>query len=175
MNINRFIENNGIKRADAIIVKRERLALFDHYVIFLGYDNTTYEPVFIANFENGVDILTTYKLLGYLKKYKPVSIRRFKGTEYERSYAIKRAFDDLRTKNRRTYNLIKNNCEHFAGWVQKGIRESEQVKEYGDTTAITGAGIAITGLLTKDRNMTIGGILLSLLGVYISSFRENNT
>ena len=174
MNIEKFIENNGIRQADAIIVKREKLGLFDHYVIFLGYDENSFEPLFIANFENGVDILSTSKLREYLRMYKPISINRFTGSDNDREYAISRALIDLKTKSNRAYHLIKNNCEHFANWVQKGVRESNQVKSFGNASAIGGLGITAVGLASKNKGMIWGGLVLAALGGIVSSFGEND-
>lgn len=174
MNIEKFIENNGIRQADAIIVKREKLGLFDHYVIFLGYDENSSEPLFIANFENGVDILSTSKLREYLIMYKPISINRFTGSDNDRQYAIRRALIDLKTKSSRAYHLIKNNCEHFANWVQKGVRESDQVKSFGNASAISGLGITTVGLASKNKGMIWGGLILAALGGIVSSFGDQD-
>ncbi len=173
MTLNRFIENNGIRQADAIIVKKEKLGLFDHYVIFLGYERETGEPKFIANYSDGVKILPTDQLFQFLKTYKPVSVKRFKGTSEEREYAIERALSDLKTKSRRTYHLIKNNCEHFANWVQKGVRESDQVKNFGKATAVGGLGITIAGVASKNKNMVMGGLVLTLLGGIVNALGED--
>jgi hypothetical protein len=164
MKLNRFIENNGIREADAIIVRKEKLGLFDHYVIFLGYDRRTGKPEFIANYRNGVEILPTNELYEFLRSYKPVSIRKFKGTEQQRQYAIQRAKQDLRMGSSIAYHLIKNNCEHFASWVQTGVRESKQVKDFGKGAAVGGLGLTIAGLASKDADLIFGGLLLTLLG-----------
>ena len=164
MNLRRFIEINRIRPADAIIVRKEKLGLFDHYVIFLGYENVSGEPKFIANYTDGVRILQVHVLFGFLQTYKPVSIRRFRGSEEERNYAIQRALSDLRTKSAGAYHLIKNNCEHFATWVQSGVRESQQVRDFGKATAIGGIGLAAIGIASKNDKMVFGGLLLTLLG-----------
>lgn len=174
MNLKKFIENNGIRQADAIIVKREKLGLFDHFVIFLGFDGNSYEPIFIANFGNGVDILSTSKLMEYLRMYKPISINRFIGSESDREYAVSRALSDLSDKSNNAYHLIKNNCEHFANWVQKGVRESDQVKSFGNATAIGGFGVAAVGLASENRNMVWGGLIVAALGGIVSSLAEND-
>jgi hypothetical protein len=164
MDIRQFIENNGIKQADVIIVKREKLGLFDHYVIFLGYERETGEPIFIANYSDGVKILPTFQLLQFLETYKPVSIRKFRGAEQERQYAIDRAIQDLETRSSYAYSLIKNNCEHFANWVQKGVRESDQVKDFGKATTVGGLGLTAVGLATKNNGLVLGGLLIAFLG-----------
>lgn len=172
MTLNRFIENNGIRQADAIIVKKEKLGLFDHYVIFLGFDRQSGEPVFVANYSDGVRVLSIHILLQFLQTYKPVSIRRFNGTNEERAYAVKRAKSDLRTRSTQAYHLIKNNCEHFANYVQKGIRESGQVKDFGKATAVGGIGLTIAGAATKNQNLVMGGLVLTLLGGIVTALGE---
>lgn len=173
MELNRFIKNNGIRQADAIIVRKEKLGLFDHYVIFLGYHPNTNEPTFIANYRDGVSILPRYELFAFLQSYKPVSIRRFHGTEQEREYAIQRAFSDLHTRGTRGYNLIKNNCEHFASWVQTGVRESKQVKEFGKATVVGGIGLTLAGMAAKNDNMVLGGLCLTLFGGITNALGED--
>ncbi len=44
------------------------------------------------------------------------------------------------------YNLVFNNCEHFARWCKTGDHDSEQVNDaIAGTTGATGAGAAVAG------------------------------
>ena len=45
---------------------------------------------------------------------------------YTREETLQRAYRRLGERN---YNLITNNCEHFAIWCRTGISSSSQVKE----------------------------------------------
>lgn len=54
---------------------------------------------------------------------------------------IRRAGSRIGEEN---YNLITNNCEHFAMWCKTGVSESSQVKQifnYAAKTGVTGYGI----------------------------------
>ena len=175
MTLRQFIKANRIKQADAVLVKKEKLGLFDHFVIFLGYSEKSKEPMFIANYKYGVAIIPTHELLDFIRKYKPFAIRRFKGSQQERKYAIQRAIEDLKTGSRKAYHLIRNNCEHFANWVQKGVRESDQVKDAGKLTSIGGIGIAAAGFATKNKTLLVSGLILTILGTITTALGDENT
>jgi hypothetical protein len=171
MTIEQLITNNGIRQADAVIVKKEKFGLFDHYVIFLGYINN--EPKFIANYGTGVRIIQNLELFQFLQTYKPVSVRRFKGSDEQRGYAIQRALTELKTGGFKAYHLIKNNCEHFANQVQHGIRVSSQTQDFSNATAISGMGLAVLGAATKSKPLILGGLALTILGAIGSAMAND--
>lgn len=169
MNIKNFIKVNGIQEADVIIVKREKFGIFDHFVVFLGYHHITYEPLFVANYGEHVDLISNNKLFNFLQTYTPTSIRRFKGNALDRSYAIKRALKELNSPVKVGYNLIVNNCEHFANWVQTGVRESEQVQNFGKGALLGGLGLMAIGASTEKKGLVWAGALTALLGGIITA------
>lgn len=57
-----------------------------------------------------------------------VRIRRHKKPKYSREEIARRALFSVGTKN---YNLIFNNCEHFATWCVTGESSSKQVESVG--------------------------------------------
>lgn len=136
MTLDNFIYNNSIQKADAIKVAKS-YGLLTHYVIYLGreseYTNTGLQGgyryggrnrhLFIANMTGGVKIIPEEEALEFLETYQPTGINRFRGNAYERDLAINRALSKL---NGESYNLILNNCEHFANYVQKGEASSGQ-------------------------------------------------
>jgi len=161
MTIDQFIKAYNIKPADAIVVKKENFGILDHYVIYLGKDSHN-EHKFIANYTKGVQFIQNMELIAFLKTYVPVRLNRFTGNEFQRTAAVRRALSRL---NENAYNLILNNCEHFANWVQKGLHKSAQVEDIGKALTITGSGVGLIGLASEDEDVAIVGLLTAALGL----------
>jgi hypothetical protein len=69
--------------------------------------------------------------------------------------------------SRTCYNLIFNNCQHFARWCATGDHESEQVRSVGAT-----AGTVITPLVATGLTATViapAGVVAGLSGPEIMS------
>ncbi len=160
MSIQQFIFNFNIRPADAIVVKKEKIGILDHYVIYLGIDQFG-EHKFIANYTEGVKFLPLWQIAQFLKTYVPVRLNRFLGNEMQRQSAVLRALSRL---NENAYNLILNNCEHFASWVQNGTPESEQVEVFGKSLLLGGALLGLIGLIAEDEKLASVGLLSAGLG-----------
>lgn len=168
MDLDFFIHAHDIRPADAIVVKKEKFGILDHYVIYLGKDQYG-EHKFIANYTKGIQFLSYLEILNFLKTYVPVRINQFLGNYNERRIAVNRAITRL---NENAYNLILNNCEHFANWVQKGLPTSEQVKSTGNGIAAVGVGLGIAGILDDDEKAAGTGLLLTGLGLLLSALND---
>lgn len=155
-----FIHAYNLRPGDAIIVGEEGNGLFrellDHYVIYLG------GHYFMANFREGTKILTCPTIYGFLPSMIVRKIRRFTGNAHQRHEAVNRA---LQHKDRKSYHLLANNCEHFANDVQFGRPYSDQVLIGGTAATVVGLGLlsssnqllkGIGGLLT-----VIGGMIMT--------------
>ena len=142
MNIRQYIDANRLQPADVIVVKKI-WGILDHYLVYLGRKNG--EDYFMANLTLGVKMYSSHELYNMASTYEPIRIRRFKGNDYERKLAVNRA---LSRKDEDSYNLILNNCEHFANHVQEGESYSRQSQ--------IGAGIGI-GLLLLGLGMALFG------------------
>lgn len=120
--VQKFINENDIQPADAIVAKKIGYSVLDHFIVYLGRNYNGH--CFMANsMEDGVRQYSEDEVLELIKTFEPVSIRRFHGSEYERELAIQRAL----SQEGQPYSLFGSNCEHFANFVQKGTRESPQV------------------------------------------------
>ena len=53
---------------------------------------------------------------------------------------------------KKKYNLVFNNCEHFAVWCKTGISDSEQVTKAIATAAVISVGIIVLGVLNWLKN-----------------------
>jgi Lecithin retinol acyltransferase len=94
---------------------------------------------------------------------RPVTVRRYHGTR-DPDEIIARAMSQLGEGN---YNLIFNNCQHFARWCTTGDHESEQVRSVAATT-----GTVITPVLATALTGTVispAGLVAGLSGPGIMS------
>ena len=95
-----------------------------HHGIFLGEDQFGNELISENHKQRGVQVVTVES---YLSEYGLIErIIPFDGTESERYTAIRRALSDAG----KPYDLVAYNCEHHANYVQNGISESKQVRNF---------------------------------------------
>mmetsp|Transcript_8615 Transcript_8615/g.16313 ORF Transcript_8615/g.16313 Transcript_8615/m.16313 type:complete len:282 (+) Transcript_8615:964-1809(+) len=62
------------------------------------------------------------------------------------------------------YNLVSNNCEHFASWLRYGVKLCKQVD-----TAVFNSGLAVAGMVVAG---PVGAILAA---GFFGNFQENQT
>lgn len=172
MTIFDFIIYNNVKSADAIILrKRKILGMVDHYAIFLGYDTSSGDPLFVANYHDGVKIIPKFEINQLLAMLEPTDIDRFSGNEQQRTGAINRAMSRV---GERAYNYFSNNCEHFKNWVHYGNNYSEQVQVAADSCLALAVGTGIGAIAAK--NPKVGAIAtgLLLLGILLKENADQN-
>lgn len=168
MTIFDFIRHNNIKYADAIILrKRKLLGMVDHFAIFVGFQNG--EPLFVANYRDGVKTIPKYEVIQLLKVLEPTDVDRFPGEEWQRTSAVNRAMSRV---GERAYNYFSNNCEHFKNWVHYGDNYSEQVENAADSCLVLGVGAGVGAIVTGNAKAAALAILLLLIGVCL---KENAT
>ncbi|MCI4668191.1 MAG: lecithin retinol acyltransferase family protein [Bacteroidia bacterium] len=152
MTLNQFIYLKGLRPADVIVVEKIGFRLLDHYVIYLGVEFGSH--VFVANMRSGVKKLSHRELNEMLPFFEVSRIRYFEGTEYERRNAVWRAKSKI---GERGYNLLTNNCEHYANDVQRGRKYSHQTQIAVGSfllAAIFGIGAAISQRDEEDEEYT---------------------
>lgn len=168
MTVNSLITANSLNQADAIILNKKILGMVDHYAIFLGYRNNN--PVFVANYKDGVKEVSINDMKEILQTLQPTAIDRFQGTEIQRKQAVNRALSRV---GERAYNYFSNNCEHFKNWVHSGEHRSEQVKKAGDTALVASAGTAIYAIANKSPKAGLLALGLLLAGVFLKDVAED--
>lgn len=168
MTVNDFIHRNNIKPADAIVAKKLHVGFLKHYIIYLGFLDGDHR--FMANFQKGVQLISSNELPHLLNMYAPVSLNRFSGNDSERTLALQRAWSK---RGEQEYDLILNNCEHYMNFVHKGKAKSEQVNDFGTGLLVAGGTLAVGGAASKNDNTVIGGLVLAGLGL-ITLFMEND-
>jgi|GEM_PF-391620 len=158
-----FILKNGLKQADAIVLRKKLLGMVDHYAIFMGFRNGS--PVFLANYRSGVKEVTFSDMQSILATLEPKEIEPFKGSENERQKALNRAWSRL---GENSYNYTENNCEHFKNYVHHGKDYSDQVKIAADVTMGTAALVGVAAIATKSPKAGLIAAGLLLLGLYLN-------
>lgn len=136
---------------DILLVDR---GLYQHYGIYAGSGKVIYYADKLGDFGNDICIqevsLETFAKGAEIKicNLSP-SVKQYTGVE-----TVKRARSRLGEEK---YNLIFNNCEHFAVWCKTGISDSSQVNKVLKGAAYVAVGItlaaAIYGILKNiDRD-----------------------
>ena len=119
--------DEGSDMGDDIRIRRATLAQFKN-----GADN-----VFVVDFEAYRDYLENPGLLELLEEgIAGIALRSLFGSEtitiYSPEETVKRAESQL---GKGKYNLVVNNCEHFAVWCKTGVHESSQVQRFLEAIA----------------------------------------
>jgi hypothetical protein len=117
-----FIEN--LKEGDVVFAQR---MMYRHYGIYAGKKKV----IHYAKKESPVRPETAIEetSLGEFSKGDPVYVIEFPkkvGFQYTPRETVRRAKSLI---GRTDYNLVCNNCEHFAYWCKTGKHESSQVKD----------------------------------------------
>ena len=113
--------NEGSDFGSDIRVRRATLSQFKN-----GADN-----VFVVDFEAYRDYIENPSLFDLLEEgIVGIALRKLFGNEltlYSPEETVERAESQL---GREGYNIVFNNCEHFAVWCKTGVKESSQVQRF---------------------------------------------
>jgi len=145
--------NRGARRGDIVCVDR---GLYEHYAVYVGDDRVIHyaagdgdfggdATIREASFQDFLGEQETYFVCEFPANHKPPRkheyiassvmpdmrwlIDAFKGAKYHLfspEETVERAYSRL---GEQKYNLLTNNCEHFAIWCKTNISESWQVEE----------------------------------------------
>ena len=109
--------NNGKKLAPGDHIKSKRLA-YSHHGIYLGNKIVAHYSGLCENLSGGpVEVCSIEKF----KSGSDLILEKRKGNIRSPQRALSRLGE-------KKYNLIKNNCEHFASWASQGKNKSTQVE-----------------------------------------------
>jgi hypothetical protein len=118
------LSGNMVRPGDVIYAQRNN---YQHYGIYAGKSRVIH---FVG--EKGdwwANVMVRETSLEKFAKGDPVFLCRFPKTDkshYSRYATLRRAKSKLGTTG---FNLVFNNCEHFARWCKTGWRDSLQVQE----------------------------------------------
>ncbi|MFN8208954.1 MAG: lecithin retinol acyltransferase family protein [Bacteroidales bacterium] len=167
MTLAKFIQVNKLQQADAIVLRKKLLGMVDHYAIYLGYRGS--QPIFVANYRDGVKVVSLNEMRQLLLTLKPTEIDRFPGPESQRKFAVNRAISRI---GEQAYNYLTNNCEHFKNWVHFGENRSKQVDQVGNISMGLGVGIAVAAIASRNPKVGLVAVGLLLLGVILKDAAE---
>ncbi len=168
MTLSEFIKMQGLRATDALVLRKRFIGMVDHYVLYMG--QRADQPVFIANYKNGVKEISNEEIVDYLKTLEPVRIEKFEGSESERKLAFNRALSRV---GERAYNYFSNNCEHFKNWVHFGEKYSSQVDKAGNVGLGAGGALALAGLVSKNSKVALWGTGLLLAGALLKGLSND--
>lgn len=130
----RFVKDPDLPFEVGDHLKADRV-VYDHHGIYIGNKQVIayldHEGIAICSYDK-------FKDGAEVSVVEHHSDRRYRGIEVAR-----RAYSRLGENN---YNLIFNNCEHFANWCVTDEEKSDQVK-----AAVTVAGVALAGLVVAAK------------------------
>ena len=136
--------SDSLKKGDIIFVDK---GLYKHYGIYAGNGVVVHYSDKNGNF--GTDIkIQEASLEDFASGFevKVCQLDEKKYTLYSDEETLKRAYSRLGEKN---YNLIFNNCEHFAVWCKTGISDSEQVNKIIRTAVVLSIGALAYTVIKK--------------------------
>ena len=130
-----------LKPGDIILTDR---VFYKHYGVYAGKGHVIHYAS--SNGDFGLDACVRETSLGQFANGRECSVIEFsdnhdKENHFSGEETVHRARSRLGEKD---YNLIFNNCEHFALWCKTGRNRSVQVEKAFATAVILGAALVIT-------------------------------
>lgn len=129
---------------------------YSHHGIYCGNGQVVHYSGFAQAFKKGaLEITTLAGFLGSETQYYVIEYPSDK-VRFSSEEIVSRALDRV---DEDSYNLIFNNCEHFATWCVTGRGESKQVKavlSLTTTTAMAYKSISTASAATRIVGLTAG-------------------
>lgn len=131
-------------KGDHLYVERQ-LGSFTHHGIDCG-DGT------VIHYQDGASIVRSTH--AFFSQGKPIAVRYYAQADAPET-ALKRAMSRL---GERDYNLVFNNCEHFATWCKTGQHQSRQVDQAVTASLVGGVlgGLTLNPLLAAPALAAVG-------------------
>jgi cell wall-associated NlpC family hydrolase len=115
--------------------------LYQHYGLYAGDDKVIHFAPLRGKEINAENAIIHETTLEEFLKVGELKIDKKSKAQYSRKGIVGRARSQI---GARGYNLVFNNCEHFARWCTSGVSESKQVEN-----AVTETVKIITELFDK--------------------------
>jgi len=148
-------KNNDPHPGDIVFVNR---GLYKHYGIYIS-DNRIINFAPKSGFElNPKEAFIQATNPENFLRGGTLEIDTSSPAKYSPEETIKRAEDCVGT-NKEKYNLVFNNCEHFARWCKSGVSTSHQVRNVvtgivATTAAITVAAVVAGSIAGSEKKET---------------------
>jgi len=157
-NIIRTIDD--IQPGDILYVHR---GVYKHYGVYAG-DGRVIHFAPLSGAEINAENATIHETnLGNFLKGGVLRVDRKSRAQFPRQEVVERARSQIGSKR---YDLVFNNCEHFARWCITGVHESDQVSSAIDL-AVEGVNY-VADLISGEKNPESAKKLLSKLTDYLS-------
>ncbi len=151
-----YLAYHNVEEGDVVVINaKHKFDPFYHFAVYVGNGQ------FIANLEPGIQIIEGRTIWQYFNEYALLSVRKLEDNWSARMLAVERAWELYNSgEYAENYSLIRNNCEHFANYVQYGKRYSKQAMTAGSGAVVVGALM----LTHKEPLVNIIGIFALLFG-----------
>lgn len=106
--------------------------LYTHHGIYIGNDEVIHYSGFANGISNGEIEITT---LSSFTNGERTFVKRYAFPKYKGNQVVERAKSRL---GEDLYNVLLNNCEHFAYWCVMGKHHSEQIDSITSVTSLVG-------------------------------------
>ena len=130
--------------------------VYSHHGIYCGNGKVVHYSGFAEAFKKGkLEITTLAAFLGSETKYYVIEYPSDK-VKFSSKEIIRRALSRV---GEDSYNIVFNNCEHFAAWCVTGKSESKQVRTVLSSTtvvAVTYKSIGTVSAATRIVGLTAG-------------------
>jgi hypothetical protein len=132
---------NEINTGDILCVNR---GLYKHYGIYAG--NSTVIHYTAPDGDFGIDASIHKTALKEFEDGGVAQVVKLHGTgkQFSPEETVRRAISRIGEKK---YNLLFNNCEHFALWCKTGMNKSCQVERAAGTVILVSMAIVLTKLV----------------------------
>ena len=128
-----------LQAGDVIFIDR---LLYRHYGVYAGKGRVIHYIGELGHFGGSIGIRETS--LEEFANGKEFTVVKFKGTnQYSGQETVRRARSRI---GEESYNLLFNNCEHFALWCKTGESKSKQVEQAVSVAVVLGAIAVATGI-----------------------------
>ena len=143
--------NAALSYGDVVAVKRH-MDFYHHFGVYAGGGKIIHYAAEKGDFGKR-DMVTVHlspfrEFLGDSRNYYVVSLKKGSGIRaYSPEETVRRAYSRL---GESSYNLITNNCEHFALWCKTGVNGSHQVEALLAETVTALSAVALTAAFISE-------------------------
>lgn len=160
--INTFVRTYKLEPGDVLHVKQIQTQQDIYNIVYLGF--TGLEHRFLTQLKGrGVDWLNSGELMNLSTNYRPINIRKFKGSNQAQQAVILKA---VRSMKKYAYHFLTQNKQQLASYAKTGKLPAKQKQQ------AFGAGVAATGVLmattSKNEAVQAFGIFAAIAGAIIA-------
>jgi len=149
-----------IRPGDILYVNR---GLYKHYGVYAGNGKVVHFAPLTGTEINAKNAVIHETNLGNFLKSGVLKIDKKSKAKFSRLEIVRRARSQISSKS---YNLVFNNCEHFARWCKTGVYESAQVNSAIDIAVESVTYVA--DIISGSNNPEKGKKLFTKLTNYLS-------